>query len=104
MTRTPPYIERLIQQEIPISLPKIDILDELKKTYVKIPLLRAIKDILIYPKTIKELWINKSGRKKIYTPTIQVIVSLVSLMSTNTTIENMLIQGFLWLPFRSKNV
>ena len=87
MTQTPPYPERLIQQKIPISLHEFDILDELKNTYVKIPLLRAIKDILIYAKTIKELCIKKSGRRKRDPPTIQVIGSLASLMSTNTTIE-----------------
>ena len=52
MTQTLPYLERLIQQNIPISLPEFSILDELKNTYVKIPLLQEIKDIPIYAKTI----------------------------------------------------
>lgn len=87
MTQTPPYPERLIQQNIPISLPEFSILDELKNTYVKIPLLQAIKDILIYAKTIKELCIKKSSRRNKDPPTIQVIGSLSSLMSTNIAIE-----------------
>ena len=87
MTQNPPYPERSIKQNIPISLPEFSILEELKKTYVKIPLLQEIKEIPIYEKTIKELIIKKYGRRKRDPPTIQVVGSLASLMSTNTTIE-----------------
>lgn len=37
-----------------MNLPEFDILDELKNAYVKIPLLKSIKEIAIYAKTIKE--------------------------------------------------
>ena len=50
MTQTPPYPKRLVEKKIPMSLPKFDILDELKNYYVKIPLLQAIKGIPIYEK------------------------------------------------------
>lgn len=73
MTQTPPFPERLVEQKTSISLPKFDILDEIKNSYVKIHLLRAIKDIPIYTKTIKELCIKKTGKKKRDPPTIQVI-------------------------------
>ena len=73
-----------------MSLPEFDILDELKNSYVKIPLLQEIKDIPIYEKTIKELCIKKNGRRKRDPPTIQVISRLVNLMSTKTTIEKYL--------------
>ena len=57
ITKTPPYPERLVEQQNQnqITLPEFDILDELKNAYVKIPLLKAIKEIPIYEKTIKEL-------------------------------------------------
>ena len=70
-----------------MSLLEFDILDEMKNTYVKIPLLQAIKDIPIYAKTIKELCIKKSGRKNKDPPTIQVVGKLTNLMSTKQTIE-----------------
>eukprot|EP00253_Pinus_taeda_P005658 PITA_05658 len=86
-TQTPPYPERLVEQQKEITLPEFDILDELKNAYVKIPLLKAIKEIPIYAKTIKELCIKKSGKKKKDPTTIQVIGKLASLMSTQTIVE-----------------
>ena len=52
ITQTPPYPERLVEQQIQnqITLPEFDILDELKNAYVKIPLLKAIKEIPIMQK------------------------------------------------------
>ena len=76
-----------------MSLLEFDILDELKNTYVKIPLLQAIKDIPIYEKTIKELCIKKIGRRKRDPPTIQVIGRLSSPMSTKITIEKYIDPG-----------
>eukprot|EP00253_Pinus_taeda_P009463 PITA_09463 len=72
-TQTPPYPERLVEQPKEITLPEFDILDELKNAYVKIPLLKSIKEIPIYAKTIKELCIKKSGKKRKDPSTIQVI-------------------------------
>eukprot|EP00253_Pinus_taeda_P021145 PITA_21145 len=92
-TQTPPYAERLVQQPKEITLPQFDTLDELKNAYVKIPLLKAIKEIPIYAKTIKELCIKKSGKKKKDPTTIQVIGKLASLMSTQTTVEKYIDPG-----------
>eukprot|EP00253_Pinus_taeda_P008492 PITA_08492 len=92
-TQTPPYPEKLVEQSKEITLPEFDILDELKNAYVKIPLLKAIKEIPIYAKTIKELCIKKSGRKRKDPTTIQVIGKLASLMSTHTTVEKYIDPG-----------
>lgn len=53
---------------------------ELKNLYIKIPLLQAIRDILIYAKTIKELCVKKSMRKTKITPTIHVVRTLSNLL------------------------
>ena len=65
--RIPPFPERLEIGKHVIH-PEYDILNELKNVYVKIPLLKAIEDIRIYSKVIKELCIKKLGRKKKYSP------------------------------------
>jgi len=43
MTQTPPFPERLVDHKPSIYIPEIDIIDELKNSYVKIPLFQAIK-------------------------------------------------------------
>jgi len=70
MTQTPPFLERLVDHKTSIFLPKFDLIDELKNSYVKIPLLQNVKDIPIYTKTIKELCIKKTDKKKRDPPTI----------------------------------
>ena len=65
--RIPPFPERLAIEK-PVIHPEYDILNELKNVCVKIPLLQAIKDILIYSKLIKELFIKKLGRKQKHPP------------------------------------
>ena len=92
-TQTPPYPERLVEQQNKTILPEFDILDELKNAYVKIPLLKAIKEIPIYAKTIKELCIKKSRKKKKDPTTIQVIGKLASLVSTQTIVEKYIDPG-----------
>eukprot|EP00253_Pinus_taeda_P010783 PITA_10783 len=87
ITQTPPYPERLVEQQKEMTLPKFGILDELKNDYVKIPLLKAIKEIPVYAKTIKELCIKKIGKRNKDPTTIQVIGKLASLMSTQTIVE-----------------
>jgi hypothetical protein len=64
-----------------------DFLNELKNICVKIPLLEAIKNIPIYTRTIRELCLKKSGRKRKDPTTVQVVGKLASLMSTNITTE-----------------
>ena len=100
-TQTPPYPKRLVEQQTqnPITLPEFDILDELINAYVKITLLKAIKEIPIYAKTIKELCIRKSEKKKKDPTTIQVIGKLASLMSTQTIVEKYIDPG-IRLPYQ----
>jgi len=45
-------------------LPDYDMIYELKNVCIKIPLLQAIKEILIFAKLIKELRIKRPGRKR----------------------------------------
>jgi len=49
----PPFLDRLIQAKLPMSIPQFYFLDEMKNIYIKIPLLQAIKYIPIYTKAIK---------------------------------------------------
>jgi len=62
-----------------------DFLNELKNRCVKISLLEAIKSIPIYTRTIRELCLKKSGRKKKDPSMVQVVAKTASLMSTNIT-------------------
>ena len=70
--KNPPYLERLAIEK-PVVVPKFNLEAELKNLCVRIPLLQAIKDIPIYAKTVKELCLKKSGRKKKDPPTIHYI-------------------------------
>jgi hypothetical protein len=85
--QTPPFPERLVKEKLPISLPKFDVLDELRNACVKIPLLQAIKDIPIYTKSIKELCSKKINKIRKDPPTIHVIGNLAGLMSNTISIE-----------------
>ena len=85
--QTPPFPERLVKEKFSFSLPKFDVLDELTNVCVEIPLLQAIKDIPIYTKEIKELCLNKSGRRKKDPTTIHVIGNLTGLMSNTVFVE-----------------
>ena len=70
--KNPPYSERLAIEK-PVATPEFNLEAELKYLCVRIPLLQAIKDILIYAKTVRELCLNKLGRKKKDPPTIHYI-------------------------------
>ena len=65
--RIPPFPKQLAIEKLVIH-PEYVILNELKNVCVKIPLLQAIKDIPIYSKVIKELFIKKPGKKQKYPP------------------------------------
>ena len=56
------YLERLI---IDKDVPQLDFnfLGELQNLYVQIPLLQARKEIPIYAKTVKDMFLKKPGRK-----------------------------------------
>ena len=57
---------------------------ELKKLYVKIPLLQAIRDILIYTKAIRDVCVKKPGRKPLDPPTVYVMGRLSELLQGHT--------------------
>ena len=57
-----------------------DIIDRLKNMHVQIPLFQAIKDVLIYEKSIREAFLKKTRRKKKDPTTIHVIEQLVDVM------------------------
>jgi hypothetical protein len=75
-----PY-PKILAIEKPTIRPEFDILNELKNICVKIPLLQAIKDIPIYNKVIKELFIKKPGRKQKDPPTVHFIGELSEYIS-----------------------
>jgi hypothetical protein len=71
----------------PTTRPKFDILNELKNTCVKIPLLQAIKHIQIYSKVVKELCIKNPGRKKKDPPTVHLVGGISEYISEKPTLE-----------------
>ena len=85
--QTPPFLERLVKEKISISLIEFDVLDELTNVCVNIPLWKAIKDILIYTKAIKDLCLSKTNRRKKDPPTIHVLGNLAALMSNTIFVE-----------------
>lgn len=60
--KTPPYPEHLAIAKTEPQ-PEFDLIGELKNLYVKIPLLKAIRDVPIYTKPIKDVCVKKPGRK-----------------------------------------
>jgi hypothetical protein len=76
----PPYPKRLLIKKPDPPLHK-DIEDELRNVCIKIPLLQAIKDIPIYSKIIRDLFLKKLGRKKKEPPLVQVVGQLSEFIS-----------------------
>jgi hypothetical protein len=68
----PPYLE-MLSLEKPIVRPKFDLASEFRNVCIKVPLLQAIKYILIYDKTIRELSVKKPIRKNIEPTKIQFV-------------------------------
>lgn len=62
------------------SQPESDFLRELQNFHVRIPMLQALKELLIYAKTIRDLCIKKAGRKPKDPATIHVMGELSKLM------------------------
>jgi len=83
----PPFPDRLVQVKPPLPPPQLDVLDELKNVYIKIPLLQAIKDIPIYTKAIKDMCLKKPARKRIDPQTIHVLGNLAGLMTNTISME-----------------
>lgn len=79
--KNPPYPQRLSQVIPPKeNLVVIDLIDQLKKMTVHIPLLDALKEIPVYTKAIKEACIKQPRRKKKDPNTIHVLGQLPNLM------------------------
>ena len=70
--RTPPFPEILVIEK-PVVHPEYNILNELKKICIRIPLLKAIKYIPIYSKVIEEIYIKHPRKKQKDPLTIHVI-------------------------------
>eukprot|EP00253_Pinus_taeda_P031302 PITA_31302 len=84
ITSPPPFPERLAIPR-PIQYPDFDILGELQNLYIRIPFLRAIQDIPIYTKTIRDLCSRKSKRNITSNPKVQVVGTLSDLLSGKET-------------------
>ena len=74
-----PYLQRLIETG-PTSQTKLEFLKELHNLYVQIPLLQALKEVPIYAKIVRDLCVQKPGRKPKDPATIHVIRKLSKLM------------------------
>ena len=81
--RNPPYLERLALQKF-LEKPCFNILGELKKLYVKIPLLQSLHDVPIYSETIRDLCVKKPCRKPKYHLKILLVGKLSELMMGKT--------------------
>ncbi len=64
-------------------LPLYNLTTKLRNVRVKIPLLQALKDILIYAKTVRELCLKNPGRKRKDPSTIHLIGESVDLIIKN---------------------
>ena len=81
--REPPYPERLMLPKVVGQL-QFNLLGELKKNYVKIPLLQALQGIPIYARTVRDLCTRKPGRKPMDPPIVHVIGKLSTLITGKT--------------------
>ena len=79
LVREPPYPEWLTLQKI-VEQPQFNLLGELKKLSVKIPLLQALHDVPSYAKIVWDLCVRKPGRKPRDPPTFHVIGKLSELI------------------------
>lgn len=59
---------------------QFDLIVELRNICIKIPLVRALKEIPIYAKTVKYICIKKLGRKIVEPHTIQFVRTMTELM------------------------
>ena len=80
VTKGPLYLQILDEFRI-IPQPKYDFLRELKNLHIRIPLLQAIKDVPIYVKIVRDLCVEKPGRKMKYNVTIHVMGKMSELMT-----------------------
>ena len=83
LIREPPYLKWTTLQKT-LEQPQFNLLGELKKLYVKIPLLQALHDVHIYAKNVWDLCTRKPGRKPRDPPTVHVIGKLSELIMGKT--------------------
>jgi hypothetical protein len=80
---TTPFLERLALTKMP-EPPAFNVLGELQNLYVKIPLLQALRDVPIYARTMRDICVEKPGRKTKDPLTVHVMGDLSTLMSGKT--------------------
>lgn len=68
----PPFPERLLVKKVEVPV-EYDLDSELSNFCIKIPLLQAIKDIPIYTKIIRDIFINKNRMEKSNNQTIKLV-------------------------------
>eukprot|EP00253_Pinus_taeda_P027115 PITA_27115 len=76
----PPLPERLTLTKT-FEPPAFNLLGELQNLYVKIPLLQALRDVLIYARTVRDICVRKPGRKAKEPLTVHVMGELTALMT-----------------------
>lgn len=83
-TAEPPFPECLALTKTP-EPPAFNLLGELQNLYVKIPLLQALRDVLIHARTVTEICIKKPGRKAKDPLIVHVMGDLTTLMLGKVT-------------------
>jgi len=78
-TKHPPYPRSLVETSMTSHM-ESDFLRELRNLHVQIPLLQAIRDVLVYAKIVRDLCIKKLGRKPKDPDTIHVMGNFSELM------------------------
>eukprot|EP00253_Pinus_taeda_P026771 PITA_26771 len=78
-TTEPPLPERLALTKT-FEPPAFNLLGELHNLYVKIPLLQALRDVPIYARTVRDIFIKNPGRKAKEPLTFHVMGELTALM------------------------
>eukprot|EP00253_Pinus_taeda_P020212 PITA_20212 len=79
-TAEPPFPERLALTKT-FEPPAFNLLGEMQNLYVKIPLLQALRDVPIYARTVRDIFIKKPGRKAKEPLTVHVMRELTALMT-----------------------
>ena len=79
----PQLPEHLVLTKTP-EPPAFNILGELQNLYVKFPLLQELRDVPIYARTIRDIFVKKPGRKAKDPLTVHVMGDLSALMSGKT--------------------
>jgi hypothetical protein len=83
VAETTPFPEHLALTKTP-EPPAFNLLGELQNSYVKIPLLQALRDVPIYARTMRDICVKNPGRKTKDPLTVHVMGDLSTLMSGKT--------------------